>query len=129
VLWTSIGLEPAVIRSAGQQPLLATYRLRLPLVADGRIAFVQLRADPEEARVTCISRTAESFPGRIRFSAGQWNFIWDQGGPHTVRPPPVRLSGNRFLHGDPVCLRQQGGPLLIYRVCPPALAGHASRAN
>jgi hypothetical protein len=129
VLWTSIGLEPAVIRSAGPQPRLATYRLRLPLVADGRIAFVLLRADPEEARVTCFSPDTGNIPGRIRFSAGQWNFIWDQVGPETMRPPPVRFSGNRFLHGDPVCLRQQGGPLLIYSVCPPGQPGHTGLAH
>jgi hypothetical protein len=122
VLWTSIGIEPAALRPSVSHRALATYAVDLPLVADGRIAFVQLRATEGRARVTRYIPGEEDLPGTVRFQSGQWNFVWDDVAGTAGRPPWVRFSGQRFLPGDPVCLRQQGAPLLIYRVCPPQQA-------
>ena len=128
MLWTSIGIEPAAFRSPVPQPLLATYSLHLPLVADGRIAFVQLRAKPEQARVIRFAPDEEDLAGTIRVDSGQWSIIWDHAHASNAPLPPVRFTGNRFLHGDPVGLRQAGWPMLIYRVCPPEQAAAAHRA-
>ncbi len=121
MLWTKIGMEPCESRLRDPSDASFRYAIVLPLVADGRIALVQLRANPARARVWQVGPSGSKLSGQVHLVDGQWSFVWSEGSPGS--PPIVRFSAPRFLPGDLVCLRPLGRPLLLYRVSDATLAG------
>lgn len=111
MLWTQIAIEPCDLLAPQAAGVGVGYCLHLPLVSDGRIAFVQLCNDPARARVWRHAADGTACTGNIHLIAGQWSIVWE-----CESGPLVRFTGARFLCGDLVCLRPEGSPLQLYRV-------------
>lgn len=125
--WTHIGMRPCDRLS--RLPLLVrpSYVVRLPLISDGRISLFHLRTQPELAVVNRHLPGSDPVTGNVRSFDGQWTFDWlDQ---RSAILPRVRFSGQRFLIGDAICIREPRAPMAIYRVCDPADVGAIPLAN
>ncbi len=90
------------------------YRFRLPLVADGRLAFSILLREPGRAIVERIGDGPQADTGILQLIDNQWTCVWNPVAGRKL--PHVRLMGSRFALGDQFGVRPLGSTIQLYKV-------------
>ncbi len=119
--WWSIRIDPLPLpqRLIAQPhdrggPVGRSYRLWLPLIADGRISIPLFRAEPARARIVSLGQDANCQGGRIALRDHQWFCLWPV--PAAPGMADWRIVGARFAAGEIVGLRPLRGRIALYRV-------------
>jgi hypothetical protein len=120
--WSVVKVVPTRFRHKCLRDMTQYYRFELPIIADGRLAHLQLRLNPEKAIVWRLDAGRPVLRGSVRLIDNQWSCVWDQN--PGQKPGNLRILAGRFGMGDIVGLRPAGGALglfVVYTVTPAAL--------
>lgn len=112
--WSRIELEPLELDYRSGEEEWCRFSLTLPLVSDGRLAFDQLAAKPEEAVAERFAPDEGCLVGRVVSHDAQCVIAWPEGG--WPRQEDVRVFGSRYLRGDVVGLRPGPGPVRLFSI-------------
>jgi hypothetical protein len=113
MVWMTVRIEPEPV--GARVAALPSYILCIPVLPDGRLAFRQLLAAPDRARVWYCASSGERRSGQLRLVDYQWTCSWETG-PGLVPLPDLRLIGGSFAPDDIVGVRPRNGTLAVYRV-------------
>lgn len=100
--------------SRSRPAIFEVYRFRLPLLADGRLAFTILLREPGRAVVERLRGGQVADRGYLKLIDNQWTCVWHPE-PHRELPQ-VRLIGSRFAMGDSFGVRPVGGTIQLFEV-------------
>lgn len=112
--WSIVRAEPSFIPLRSGTVTFEAYHFRLPLLADGRLAFTILVREPGRAVVERIRDGAVIDRGLLRLIDNQWTCVWQPERQGEV--PHVRLIGSRFAMGDSFGVRPVGGTMQLFEV-------------
>ena len=112
--WSIVKAEPLLPAAAGGLGEFQVYRFRLPLVADGRLAFSILLREPGRARVERFIEGIAPDTGSLQLVDNQWTCVWNVVDGRSL--PAVRLLGSRFALGDQIGVRPLGSTIQLFEV-------------
>ena len=112
--WSRITLDPVCAREPGYASLSPRYVIDLPIISDGRIAFHELAANTQHARVEVRPHEGGTIIGTVVVRDNQCLCVWPHDPDETL--PQVRLSGASFHPGGTVTLRPGFGPAQLFEV-------------
>lgn len=111
--WSLVRIEP--FGRSDADTMTCCYRLRIPLIGDGRISLAHLVRAPERATVERHLLDLTSRHGAVRLVDNQLTCVWHPDG--GAQSPDLRIIGNRFALGDRVALRASGSVIALFQVC------------
>ena len=112
--WSIVKAEPLLVGARGGLDRFQAYHFRLPLVADGRLAFSILLREPGRAKVERIGKGMEPETGFLQLVDNQWTCVWNPVAGRSL--PAVRLVGSRFALGDQIGVRPIGSTIQLFEV-------------
>jgi hypothetical protein len=112
--WSVIVVVPIRFKHRSLQDISHYYQFELPIIADGRLAHLQLKLNPQRAAAWRFEAGKPALQGLVRLIDNQWSCIWDQKA--AQRLGVLRVLGGRFGLGDVVGLRPVGGALSLFTV-------------